>query len=64
MKKQEHKQNYMTVPAALKELEKIEMIKGGNEEDIKCLIAKYFSEKIVKKQREKLTSLGVIYRYE
>ena len=30
MKKQEHKQNYMTVPAALKELEKIEMIKGAD----------------------------------
>ena len=30
MKKQEHKQNYMTVPAALKELEKIELIKGAD----------------------------------
>lgn len=30
MLRQEHKQNYMTVPAALKELEKIEMIKGGD----------------------------------
>ncbi len=30
MLKQEHKQNYMTVPAALKELEKIEMIKGAD----------------------------------
>ena len=30
MKKQEHKQNYMTVPVALKELEKIEMIKGAD----------------------------------
>ena len=28
--KQEHKQNYMTVPAAIKELEKIEMIKGAD----------------------------------
>lgn len=30
MERQEHKQNYMTVPAALKELEKIEMIKGAD----------------------------------
>lgn len=30
MQKQEHKQNYMTVPAALKELEKIELIKGAD----------------------------------
>ena len=32
MDKQGKKQNYMTVPAAIKELEKIEMLKGGDNE--------------------------------
>ena len=32
MDKQDKKQNYMTVPAAIKELEKIEMLKGGDNE--------------------------------
>lgn len=32
MSKQEKKQNYMTVPAALRELEKIEMLKGADNE--------------------------------
>lgn len=32
MEKQDRKQNYMTVPAALKELEKIEMLKGADNE--------------------------------
>ena len=32
MEKQEKKQNYMTVPAAIRELEKIEILKGANNE--------------------------------
>lgn len=32
MSRMEKKQNYMTVPAAIKELEKIEMLKGADNE--------------------------------
>ena len=32
MERQDHKQNYMSVPAAIKELEKIEILKGGDNE--------------------------------